>query len=131
MESLIVWSLGHWTYLCHLVWCLLSYIILVYCISPKFISGKRFPFCQIIHCKLSIMVIVGTKPHKYLHDIHVSFTIKNLIALVCTIKYNRTLIVYYVNSRLCNWNNSLLTFNSKLTLIVLCATQSRTIRNVL
>jgi hypothetical protein len=71
MESLIVWSLGHWTCLCHLLWCLLSYIILIYCISPKFISGKRFPFCQIIHCKLSIMVIVGTKWHKYLHGIHV------------------------------------------------------------
>jgi len=44
---------------------------LIYCISPKFISEKRFPFCQIIHCKLSITVIVGTKRHKYLHGIHV------------------------------------------------------------
>jgi hypothetical protein len=52
-ESLIVWSLDHWTYLCHLLWCLLSYIFKIYCISPKSISGRRFPFCQIIQCKLS------------------------------------------------------------------------------
>ena len=64
-----VWSLGHLAY-CHLLWCLLSYIFLIYCISPKSISGKRFPFCQIIHCKLSITVIVGVKQHKYWHGIH-------------------------------------------------------------
>jgi hypothetical protein len=51
--------------------CVIFYNTLIYCISPKFISGKRFPFCQINHCKLSIMVIVGTKRHKYLHGIHV------------------------------------------------------------
>ena len=71
MESLVVWSPDHWLYLCHPLWCLLSYIILIYCISPKFISGKWFPFCQVIHCKLSLTVIVGTKWHKYLHGIHV------------------------------------------------------------
>jgi hypothetical protein len=26
MESLIVWSLVHWTYLCHLLWCLLDWL---------------------------------------------------------------------------------------------------------
>jgi hypothetical protein len=48
-----------------------SYNFLIYCISPKFIWGKGFLLCQIIHCKLSITVIVGTKRHKYLHGIHV------------------------------------------------------------
>ena len=34
----------------------LLYFSQIYCTS-----GKRFPFFQIIHCKLSIMVIVGKK----------------------------------------------------------------------
>jgi hypothetical protein len=37
----------------------------------SFIMFVILHFWQIIHCKLSIMMIVGTKRHKYLHGIHV------------------------------------------------------------
>ena len=47
------------------------HFFLIYRISPKFISEKTFPFCQIIHCKLSITMIVATKRSKHFHGIHV------------------------------------------------------------
>ena len=68
MENLIVWSLGHWTSVisydvCYLT--LFQFIVFL----PNLYRGKRFMFCQIIHCKLSIMVSVGKKRHMYLHGI--------------------------------------------------------------
>ena len=50
---------------------LLWYLICIYCISSKSVSGMKFSVGYIIHCKLPLMVIVGTKEPKYLHGIHI------------------------------------------------------------